>query len=266
MEHNLVIAIVTSIIGVFVIVLGFIFILIKKHERLLQQQQALAQAEIQYQKDLLHTVIHSQEDERRRIGNDLHDQVGVTLAALQMIIEKQSGLNADGTLFVRSKEIIGNVIRDTRRIAHDLSPDISTGDDIQAALGELVSQLNLSGNINIRLHIDDEINYMQAIQQDKAMSVYRVIAELLHNGIRHSKGTRMEISLRSKNNQLELLYHDDGVGIDIPQLLNKKGIGFRNIESRLAMINASWHNESTAGNGFHYRIVIPVEKGTLAGR
>jgi signal transduction histidine kinase len=260
MDHNLIVAIITSMAGVCVIVIGFIFILIKKHQRLLQQQQALAEAEIQYQKDLLHAVIHSQEDERKRIGNDLHDQVGVTLAALQMIIEKQSGLNADGTLFARSKEIIGNVIRDTRRIAHDLSPDINTGEDIPAALAELADYLNLGGSMNVQLRIEDDEQLLKDVQQHEAICVYRVIAELMHNGIRHSKGTTIDFSLCSQDEGLVLLYNDDGIGIDHPGLLSKKGIGFRNIESRLAMINASWVNETTAGHGFRYRMLVPVSK------
>lgn len=258
MKHDLILAIIGSIAGVCSLVLAFLFILIKKHRRLLLQQQALADVELQYQKDLLNAVINSQEQERRRIGNDLHDQVGVALSALQMIIEKQTGLSAPPSLFLRSKEIISNIIGDLRRISHNLSPDINTGNDINEALAELVSSLNLSGNIQVVLKIGDH-NNMHTIRQEKAIAIYRVIAELIHNGLRHSKGSKIEVAMSSIHAELALQYSDDGIGIDASGLAKKKGIGFRNIESRLAMMNARWLDENVAGKGFRCRILIPVE-------
>ena len=257
MENNLMLAIITSIMGVCITVLGFIFILIKKHKRLLQQQQALADAALQHQENLLQAIIQSQEEEGRRIGDDLHDQVGVALAALQMMIEKQSISNASLVQFERSKEIINNVMSDVRRISHNLAPDINSGDDIHAALDQLVDYLNSSGSIKGQFTIRDDNNQLQHIPQNKAISIYRVMAELLHNGIRHSHGSSMEISITSLPTELELIYKDDGVGMNIAGFDNKSGIGYRNIRSRLATMNASWLNETNPGSGFQCRMLVP---------
>src|SRR4051812_35242724 len=90
MSSNFYVLIIISIIGIGFITTCFILLQARTQNRLLQKQRQLAAAETEHQKILLHAVIPSQESERERIGNDLHDEVGARLSALKMLIEKQA--------------------------------------------------------------------------------------------------------------------------------------------------------------------------------
>src|ERR1700744_1857349 len=115
---NIYVLIIIGISGSFLLVVSFIIIQIRNQNRLFMQKKKLDEAEIAHQKELLQTVMESQEAERKRIGQDLHDDVGTALSNLRITIEmfnqdeKSSADNFRG----KSKGIIDKVIQDVRNI------------------------------------------------------------------------------------------------------------------------------------------------------
>lgn len=123
---NLYILIILSIVGAFSLIVSFVLIHFRNLNRLAKQEEQLQKAQLQYQIELLEAVIRSQEVERKRIGQNLHDDVGTVLSNLRITVEMyQRSAGAPGSLdaFTAScKTIIDKVIMEVRHISHNLSP------------------------------------------------------------------------------------------------------------------------------------------------
>lgn len=252
MNDHFYVLIIISIAGIILIIGGSVLLQVRSQNKLLQQQKQLAAAEILHQKALLAAVITSQETERMRIGNDLHDEVGAALSALRMLIEKHTdNVNADRDFTDRSKSMIDKVVNNVRQIAHNLSPHISGKYGFYDALHGLCDAVNMSGSINAILKFDEE-EMPVLLTENTAISLYRVVSELINNTVKHARATFIEIDIAVADNVMQLHYADNGIGFNYNSTPADKGMGMRNIESRLNMIRASMAVQPQAG----YSVVI----------
>ena len=130
--------------GTFMLVISFLFIYAYNHNKILKQKRMLYYAEIEHQKKLMLTIFESQEEERKRIGGDLHDSVGAALSSLRLIIDSR---NDDILLSFKQdcKNIIDKIITDTRNITHNLSPAILNLYGLSEAIAELAEIAGKSG-------------------------------------------------------------------------------------------------------------------------
>ena len=242
-------------IGSVFLVVSFIFLIIYNNNKLLKQKRKLQEAEINYQKELLYAVIDSQEKERQRIGMDLHDEVGATLSALRMIIEdftdRATAIPESLSFCKQSKSIIDAVISSIRNISHDLSPLGKGSDNFTDALEDLKDRVEQSGKI--RMDFQKELNHIPVLANTTSLALYRVFAELINNTIKHARAENILLIIREEDGQLSFHYKDNGIGIQNMGII-KRGIGMRNIESRLRMINAHFTIKEENKNGFEMMI------------
>lgn len=250
-SENILILIIGAMITVFLMVLSFIILNVRGQNKLLKQKQALQKAEIEHQDELLDAIIESQENERRRVGSDLHDDVGTALSNLRLIIDmSKPTVDAEGhKAFVTStKNIIDKVIKDVRSISHNLSPTTLTYYGLISAIEEHCNIINQAGKVQADL-FDNTQTAISRLNITAATSLYRVLEELLNNTIKHSEATETNIVFSEENDILTIEYHDNGKGMIINDN-RKKGMGLQNIESRLKHINAGHTIVTSAGNGF----------------
>jgi signal transduction histidine kinase len=261
MNDNFYILLVISIAGIGMIITGFILLQVRNQNKLLRQQKQLAAAEIMHQKTLLQAVITSQEAERQRIGSDLHDEVGAVLSSLRMLIEKHSdgsAMAAEEGFTEQSKNIIDRVIKNVRQISHNLSPHINGDFGFYDAVHELCDTVRNS--VPIRLTLDFPEEQMPAdLNNSTAMAVYRVLAELINNTIKHAGAQHITINIHSTGGEMQISYADDGIGVIYNTASTSKGMGLQNIESRLNMIKASWTFSHENVQGFCIKIVFPIK-------
>lgn len=256
MNDNFYILVVLSVAGTGIIVAGFILVQVRNHKRILQKQQQLAAAEIQHQKILLEAVITSQEEERKRIGSDLHDEVGTLLSSLRMLIEKHKADAAPG-FSARSKEMIDQVIKNVRRISHNLSPHISGSFGLYDAIYELADTVVSLKVMAVKLDFR-ETDIPDHLDTQRALAIYRVLAELINNTIKHAHASGITIRITTEHNGLRVQYADDGTGFDYIPGSNNNGIGMKNIESRMNMIGADLVISSSLNKGFTAEIAVPL--------
>ncbi len=248
----LVAGMVFSLLIAFAVVLFYF----RYRRHLTQQQLEISRAEIIHQKELLQAVIQSQEEERKRIGMNLHDEVGSALSALRMLTERDDVISGDNRNWVpQCKTIIDRVITDVRNISHDLSPLRSGTYDFIDALDDLCEAINLSGKLRINLNVAQH-DELKKISDSNGLALYRVLSELISNTIKHSGASSISIEFSQEPGHVNIEYRDNGTG-----LLNihgqKKGIGFRNIESRLNVIGAVFTIDETPG-GFGMKIKTAI--------
>lgn len=258
---NVFVLVILGMAGTFLMIVSFILIHIRNQNKILTQRQQFQRAEIAHQKDLLQAIIESQEAERKRIGQDLHDDVGTALSSLRLTIEmlKPQQIQENNDKHVKlSKDIIDKVIKDVRNISHNLSPPALSYYGLVAAIEEHCLVINQTGSLEISLD-----NGAQHLLQDMALPVsvalYRVLEELINNTIKHAYATKSTIKFTAIGNEAIVIeYADNGKGIS--SSLISKGMGLQNIESRLTVIKGTYKIDTAEGRGFKMTITYTLNQ------
>ncbi len=208
-----------------------------------------------HQKMLVSAVIDGQEKERKNIGAELHDNINPLMATAKMFLcvardNEQERL----PMILKSIEIITDSLNEVRKLSHSLVGAPTEEFYLQESLKELITSIELGADFNITYSSDnfDEKN----ISENKKLTLYRIVQEQLTNVVKYSKAEDVEVSLNEKQDNLLLCIKDNGVGFD--KNLKTKGIGFRNIETRLELVNGSLYLNSSPGKGCEMIVSVPV--------
>ena len=155
-NDNIAVLVILGMLGAILFAVSFMLIYIRNRNKMLKQQRKIQEAEIAHQKDLLQSVITSQETERKRIGMDLHDEVGAALSTLRIRIDRNAGENpvaAEQAAIYKTE--IDKIITNMRNISHSLSPRISGNFGFYDAIHELSDSVNRSGKIKMEVLFDE---------------------------------------------------------------------------------------------------------------
>jgi two-component system NarL family sensor kinase len=206
--------------------------------------------EIHYQKEILQSVIQTQEEERMRIAQDLHDDISSKLNIVSLNTHLLKTPNLSEAEFA---EITNNIVsltkkalENSRRIAHDLLPPVFEKFGLHAAIEELV--LEFSTAKNVQINYENELEF-SALEVNKQLHIFRILQEVLNNSIRHGKATSISITFVSKNDQNTCVYTDNGVGFNTNSVNQKRGIGMQNIESRVNFLGGNINVQSEINKG-----------------
>jgi signal transduction histidine kinase len=206
----------------------------------LAQQIAREKEAAAYQRDLLKTTINSQEAERNRIAKELHDEIGAMLTTTKLYVGQINAELSHTKLNVVTNKmnlLFDDMIQNTRRISQDLRPVILDKLGLVEGIESLIDTINESGKLTVTFEQDA----IQLKNKQTELNVYRMLQELLNNTLKHANATEVEIALNGRMEQCKLSYRDNGKGIDHKVLKNKKGIGLKNIESRVSILNGTLH-------------------------
>lgn len=220
-------------------------------QKILREKSQQYQLELAHQKEVTLQYTSVQESERKRIAELLHDDIGNKLNILSLWINNEDSLNNK-----RSREVIKQqipaLIEATRTISHSLYPVNLEKFGLILALEALISNVNES--LPIQLIINDDY---QKRPISFEVQIYRIIQEFLSNVIKHAKASNMLIHIRDTETLLAVILSDNGVGFDNSIL--KKGMGLKNIDSRIKSINAFSKWKSEKGNGSRLIIILPIQ-------
>jgi len=239
---------------------ALVVFIVTYQKRLLQQQLRLRAAEAEYQQQLLAAVIDAQERERERIGRDLHDGIGSTLATAKLL-GRLGGLAAPAeaaSLTGRVKDILGNAVHDVRGLSHSLYPAVLDRFGLAEALQHLADVSTDTGGLPVEL----EMEYPYPLPLTQELALYRICQELIHNAQKHAHGaTQLDVRLHQAGPRLTLTVADDGIGFDPETLMLSRpasgGVGLRGIEVRVRMLHARFSQQSAPGQGT--RTLIELE-------
>ncbi len=237
-----------------------IFMYMRYQRRFLQQQAAQQEAELEHRRQLMYATIQSQESERIRISRDLHDHIGSSLSKLRFMVARIKQADA-GTLQTMTEECKGSIdaiIGDVRNISHSLSPAGLSLWGLQDTLEEFCSQISQSSGLDI-LVADHSDACLKHLPFEEALSLFRVIQELVTNTIKHAAAKKVTINISKDHEVVTLQYVDDGKGVNAANIKGQ-GIGLYNIESRLDMIGAMYEVVSAPGAGYTFTIRLALNK------
>ena len=188
-------------------------------QKILREKSRQHQLELEHQKEISIQYISIQENERKRIAEVLHDDVGSKLNILSLWINNEDTWNNE-----RSKEIIAQqipgLIEAPRTISHSLYPVNLEKFGLILTIEALISNVNESLPIQLLLNH----NYQKRSIYFE-IKIYRIIQEFLSNVIKHARAAEVLIHIRDTNDLLAIILSDNGVGFDTNLL--KKGMGLR---------------------------------------
>lgn len=207
--------------------------------------------ELQREKELIEKVIVAQENERETIGRNIHDQVGGLLAAAKIKLETLKLKKDHAQINDELQQIISIMDRSSTEIYHiidELVPPIMQGESLLSIIQSRVKLLEKSTDIRFKIEIQSVF-----LDEKFVLKLYRIIAELITNSIKHSKCKNISIHFAQHKNGFILDYTDDGIGFD--NQLNRNH-GINNIESRVKFLDGTIDFFSIPGKT-HYSIHIP---------
>lgn len=227
---------VAFLLMAFVLIMFFYF----SRKKIIKQEIEKKNLELNYQKDLLNAVIITQEEERKRIAQDLHDDIS---SKLNIVSLNSHMLKADNLTAAEMEEITSNIIslntkalENSRRIAHDLLPPVLEKFGLNAGIAELAAEFNSSKAVQV--DYESHVNF-DSIDRKKHLHIFRILQELMNNSLRHGKATEISIIFELLNGRTVCTYSDNGKGFDTKSEKNQKGLGMKNIEGRIHFINGS---------------------------
>ncbi len=214
---------------------------------------------------IMQTIIQTEEKEKKRFSEDLHDGLGPLLSSIKLYLnllksKSKSGKSKDEIIKVVKfiEELSDEAIANAKTIANDLTPNILNDYGLEQAVSNFCNNLDNSGLIKIYYLIN--LNGKR-LDNSLEMNVYRIIKELINNTLKHAEAKQIELNINLKENKLLIQFKDDGKGCKMDDVLSKNhaGLGIRNIYNRVRSMKGHIDLKTKPGRGMEVNIHYPVE-------
>jgi signal transduction histidine kinase len=215
-----------------------------------QKKKSEAQAKLQYleleqEKKFAQIALQSFEEERQRIGLELHDDLG-----------QQLSLNALNLTRVTDLKKLAPIITDIQlaiskcsNISRLMYPVVLQKFGLKAGLEQLIESLRERSHIDVRSDISTlELPYA------KELMLFRIVQELINNSIKHSNCTEITLNLTNENSHSMLAYSDNGMGFDLKS--NSYGLGLHSIKTRASSLSDDFNIVSAPNEGFSFQLTL----------
>ena len=204
-------------------------------------------------------LITAQEEERKRIARDLHDDMNQRLAMLTVELETLERHPPRSRELVRRLESarlrIATISDDIRQTAHQLHPSTVDHLGLSAAMRSLCA--DVAKRENIQVHCRERSVHTE-VPPDIALCLYRVAQEAIHNVVKHSGARHVSVSLMNGQNHILLSIRDAGRGFDREVTRPNKGLGIVNMEERARLVGGCLSIRSKPGKGTRVVLEVPL--------
>jgi two-component system sensor histidine kinase UhpB len=218
-------------------------------------QQELVEEKVRHKNQMALSVINAQEIERKKLGEELHDNINQLLGVVKLYIEHaQVDQAAKNEMLKKSSEYLMQVIQEIRNLSKSLIPPTLNDIGLLESLYELVA--TLEDTKHIRVNLDTTGFDEQKVPEQKKLMIYRIIQEQLNNVIKHSHAEDVSIRLKNLNNTVQLIVEDNGQGFDTKA--NQSGTGLNNIRNRIEVFNGNMQIHSNPGEGCRLEVKFDI--------
>ncbi len=200
-------------------------------------------------------VIDTEERERKRFSEDLHDGLGPMLSTIKLYINQMNKSVVSDKERVElldfTNDLIDEAINSTRTIANNILPSSIGDNGLWSAINAFCNNIEQTGTIRFLLVNNTDLRFNKNVEN----SIYRIIIELINNTIKHAQATLINISFELENETIKIEYSDDGIGIDYEV---SKGLGLKNIKNRCKSLNGQYRIYNS--NGMRFELIIPINE------
>ncbi len=258
-QVNDLVTLVMGTASMLIMLVAIILFALLFQKKLIKKERAYREIEKLLQKQELqsaYVLIQGQDEERKRIASDVHDNLGSLLATIKiysdLVVKNKSDEKVDN-LNEQINHLIVNLIAEVRKIAHSLDSGTLTNFGLDAAIEQLCETITNSGKI-----IVDSIIDVHQLPKDgeSALNIYRIVQELFTNTLKHAQATKIRFEITQLNDEISIIYEDNGIGFDV-EVASHKSMGLQNIRSRVNRLHGELKIQSSA-NGSTFIIEIPM--------
>lgn len=223
------------------------------------QESVQARAGLQ---ELSAKLVRAQEDERRALSRELHDQVGQSFSAVLM--EAENLLDLDPTVEVRPhlealRSLAESGMNEIRNMALLLRPSMLDDFGLVPALNWQAREA--AKRTGMRVQVESELE--DELPEEHKTTIYRIVQEALNNCARHAQASTVQVSVRGENGRILLNVQDDGSGFDPKRV---RGLGLLGMEERVRHLGGTFEIDSKPGRGTLLHIALPLASLNGDGR
>jgi PAS domain S-box-containing protein len=242
----------------------------------LSEMNAILQEEVRERRrieaervELLRRIVFAQEEERRRIAREMHDQFGQQLTVLKMKLDALREDSAEDASLCEQLEslqaIAAQLDADVDYLVWEMRPTALDDLGLQAALSSYIQNWSKHFGVAVQLHasgLDKE-----RLTPEIETALYRIAQEALNNIAKHAQATHVAVVLERRADQVSLIIEDDGVGFDLEQVLgtDDKGVGLIGMRERAALVGGTIEIESQPNVGATVVVRITTSPASLTG-
>jgi two-component system, NarL family, sensor kinase len=263
MSNNIGFLVILGVAVMLMLMVGVLLAVFFSQRKKNQHRIAMEKLREQQQNQLIAAAVQSEETERHRIAETLHDEVGAILssAKLHLLGIKPTGLDEkDLKLHEKGSGLLNEVIKKVRGISHNLHSHILKEFGFNEAIRDFLAQVTSGSVIDASTELDD--TYMTE-DPDNDISLYRTVQELVNNILKYANARELVISSVLKDKELELTIFHNGEGLTQQQFdelsFQKEGLGLKNIRNRIILLKGSIHFTHD-NDGYRINIKVPVSK------
>ncbi len=238
---------------------------VSHRQQLSKQQDQLQQLrinELETEKRLTATeaVLKGEEQERTRLARDLHDGLGGLLSGIKFSLSNMKDnliITPDNmTVFERSLDMIDTSIKELRRVAHNMMPEMLVKFGLDEALKDYCNSINTTKLLTVKYQ---SLGMEQRIDKSIEIIIYRIVQELLNNVMKHAAATEAFVQLIREGARLNVVVEDNGKGFDTSLAENNKGAGLENVRSRVDYLKGQLDIHAEPGKGTLVNIEFNVQ-------
>ncbi len=208
--------------------------------------------------ELAARVLTAQEDERRRLAREMHDDVSQRLAAAAIEagnVEQQLATEPARSILTQLRERLIALSDDVHRISRRLHPSILDDLGLTDAIRTECDQISNEGKIAVYFHGGQ---LPEPVPKDLALCLYRVAQETLRNAVKHSRTERIDLTLNGDAEFFYLEVRDYGCGFDPDAVRGQPGLGLASMEERVRLADGALAINSTTGQGTSVSVTVPL--------
>lgn len=252
-------AIVISTIFLLIVATGIVVLVLVHQKKQLQYFSEREQLKIKFDKEILESKLDIQEQTFKNISQEIHDNIGQILSLAKITINTMDVKDHDPLRekITASTELIGKAITDLRNLSMSLNADSILEMGLIKSMEFELDLIKKTGKFNTKLKVEGT---PYSLTQQQELVLFRIFQEILHNALKHSKAS--EINMNITYNTFNFIMHisDDGIGFNTASIYTKKvgtSSGLRNIKTRAGVIGADIKITSEEGKGTNIKITLP---------
>lgn len=262
MDSDLTFIVILGIAVMLLMVVSILLAVIYNQRKKTQHQLAMDRLREHQQNQLIEAAVRSEESERHRIAETLHDEVGAILssAKLHLLGIKEEKLDErDKGLHEKGRELLNDVIQRVRGISHNLHSNILKEFGLNEAIRHFIRKVTEGTMMTGKTALDD--NYLTE-NPDNDISIYRMVQELVNNILKYAHASEFNITSTLQDEELNILIFHNGDGLTQEMFeelrYQKEGLGLKNIQNRIILLRGSILF-TRDDKGYYINMKIPVK-------
>ncbi len=213
-------------------------------------------------------AISAQEEERKRVARELHDETAQSLTSLLVrlrIAEKAGSVEEIRAAIAEVRELTSRTLEEVRKLALELRPSALDDLGLVPALQWYTKQYAERHGVTVDFR---SVGLAERLPSDVELVLYRVVQEALTNVAKHARARHVTVLLERQGSAIRATVEDDGRGFDVHAMLQsrERGLGLFGMQERLALIGGHFHVESAPGRGTRIDVEAPLDKLWIDGR